>query len=103
MIEAALCFCHDPSKQQFLVKEVADAVNALLVGRHEDREVNSKTVGTALRGLGLFAERVTKGFRVALTNDNSERIHRLAREYSVPSIQGGPRCDQCESTGAAPT
>jgi hypothetical protein len=103
VIEAALCFCHDSSKSEFFVKDVTDAVNAILMGRHEELVISSKTVGTALRGLGLFAERVTKGYRVSLTDGNRERIHRLAGDYNVASIQEGARCDQCGRTDATPS
>jgi hypothetical protein len=97
VVEAALCYCHDPSKEEFFVQEMADAVNAILSGRHEERTTTTKAVGQTLRGLGLAAERVTRGYRIDLTNNNRETIHRLAREHDVPSIQGGvERCDHCQ-------
>jgi hypothetical protein len=96
VIEAALCFCHDPSKDAFFVQELADVVNAILFGRHEERTTTSKAVGQTLRGLGLAAERVTRGYRIDLTNSNREKIHRLAEEHDVPSIKDGiERCDHC--------
>jgi len=103
VIEAALCFCHDSSKREFFVQDITAAVNAILMGRHEESVISSKTVGTALRGLGLFAERVTKGYRVLLTDGNRERIHRLAGDYNVASIQEGARCDQCGRIDATPS
>jgi hypothetical protein len=103
VIEAALCFCHDSSKREFFVQDITDAVNAILIGRHEESVKNSKTVGTALRGLGLYADRVSRGYRVVLTTENRERIHGQAREYNVASIQGGPQCDKCEPTDASPS
>jgi hypothetical protein len=99
VIEGALCFCHDPSKEEFFVQEIADVVNAILLGRHEERTTTSKAVGQTLRGLGLTTERVTRGYQVDLTNSNREQIHRLAREHDVPSIMDGvERCDHCQPT-----
>lgn len=95
-IEAALAFCHDSSVDRFLVKDLADAVNAILHGRGEETVFTARCVGQTLRVIGLFAQRVTRGFQVVLTRANRERIHRLAREYSVASIEEGVlRCDQC--------
>jgi hypothetical protein len=97
VVEAALAFCHDPSKEVVFVQEMADVVNAILSGRHEDQTATSKAVGQTLRGLGLAAERVTRGYRIDLTNNNREKIHRLAREHDVPSIRDGvERCALCQ-------
>ena len=97
VVEAALTFCHDPSKEAVFVQEMADVVNAILSGRHEDQTATSKAVGQALRGFGLAAERVTRGYRIDLTNSNREKIHRLAEEHDVPSIKDGiERCDHCQ-------
>jgi hypothetical protein len=99
VVEAALAFCHDPSKEVVFVQEMADAVNAILSGRHEDQTATSKAVGQALRGFGLVGERMTRGYCIDLPNSNREKIHRLAREHDVPSIMDGvERCDHCQPT-----
>jgi hypothetical protein len=101
VIEAALCFCHDPDQEYFFVKNITDVVNAILERRHEEQVMSSKAVGHALRGLGLFARRVTEGYRVELTTTIRERIHRLAKEYNVASAkQGFDGCEQCDPATA---
>jgi hypothetical protein len=79
VIEAALAFCHDSTKEDFFVKEIADAADAILLGRHEDSKISPKAAGQALRGLGLFPERVTDGYRLTLSDAHREKIHWLAK------------------------
>jgi len=101
VIEAALCYCHDTSVQTFFVQEITDAVNAVFQDRHEERLVTSRLVGATLRELGLFAERVTRGYHVILTDANRRTIHRLGKEYRVASMTDGIlRCDFCQSPEA---
>ncbi len=99
VIEAALAFCHDSTVERFLVKDIADAADAILLGRDEDNRISAKAAGQVLRGLGLFPERVTKGYHLALNDSNREKIHRLAKEYNVHSLDKGTRrCDYCPPT-----
>ncbi len=94
--EAALFFCHKADTQQFFVGELAGRVNDLLKGRHEDRALTDKKVGLLLRALGIHGERVTKGYRILLTDSVREQIHAAARDYQVPSTQDGvARCRFC--------
>lgn len=100
VIEAALAFCHDSTKGEFFVKDIADAADAILLGRGEDNKIGPKAAGQVLRGLGLFPERVTKGYHIALKESNCEKIHRLAIEYNVHSLdKGTKRCNYCPPTG----
>ncbi len=96
--EAALFFCHKPDTEHFFIRDLAGAVNALLEGRHEDRNLTDKMVGLLLRALGIHAHRVVKGYRVSLTDDVREQIHHIAKAYKVLSMQDGiARCPQCPS------
>ncbi len=100
VIEAALAFCHDSTKENFFVKEIADAADAILQGRHEDSKLSPKSAGRTLRGLGFFPERVTGGYRLTLSDVHREKIHWLAKEYNVPSLDAGTRrCDHCPPSG----
>ncbi len=38
VVEAALAFCHDSTKEGFFVKDIADAADAILQGRNEDSQ-----------------------------------------------------------------
>jgi len=97
VIESALAFCHDASVQEFFVRDIAETANAILQGRNEDCTITTKAVGQALRGLSLFPVRVRDGYHLVLTNSIREKIHRLAEEYNVPSVdEGTRRCDHCQ-------
>jgi hypothetical protein len=94
--EAALFFCHKANAQHFFVGELAECVNTLLTGRHEDRVLTDKMVGLLLRALGIRGQRVVKGYRVLLTDAVREQIHGIARAYQVLSVQDGlARCRHC--------
>ena len=95
-IEAALFFCHKGDTEHFFVGELAETVNRLLQGRHEDSELSERKVGQLLRDLGIYGERVTKGYKIALTDAVRERIHQLAHAYQVLPVQNGvSRCGHC--------
>jgi hypothetical protein len=94
--EAALFFCHKANTEHFFVGDLAECVNTLLKGRHEDRVVTDKMVGLLLRALGIHGQRVVKGYRILLTDAVREQIHRIARAYQVLSVQDGvARCRHC--------
>jgi hypothetical protein len=94
--ETALFFCHRPDTGHFFVGELAEMVNTLLTGRHEDRVLTDKKVGLLLRALGIHGERVVKGYKVSLTDAVRERIHRVAEAYRVMSTKDGvARCVHC--------
>jgi hypothetical protein len=94
--EAALVFCHTANIDHFLIAELAGAVNDLLIGRHEDRTLSSKKVGTLLRTLGITAQRMVKGYTVFLTDDVRKEIHQIASAYRVASaLDGVERCQYC--------
>lgn len=94
--EAALFFCHKPGVVRFFVGELAEKVNALLAGRHEELTLSPKQVGLILRELGLHGERVAEGYKVGLTDAVRERIHSLASDYRVLSLEDGMhRCRFC--------
>ncbi len=96
--EAALFFCHKANTEHFFVGELAESVNALLEGRHEDRVLSDKMVGLLLRALGIRGQRVVKGYKILLTDGVREQIHRIASAYQVLSVQDGiARCPQCPS------
>ena len=94
--EAALFFCHKQETTQFFIGDLADAVNALLKGRHEDRELTPKKVGLLLRSLGIHGQRVVNGYRIELTDPVREQIHHVALAHQVPSAKDAiARCLHC--------
>jgi hypothetical protein len=94
--EAALFFCHKPNTEHFFVGDLAECVNTLLEGRHEDRVLTDKMVGSLLRALGIQGQRVVKGYKIMLTDSVRQQIHGVARAYQVLSVQDGiARCRHC--------
>ncbi len=47
----------------FFIGDLAETVNDLLKGRHDDRVLTDKKVGLLLRALGIHGERVMKGYK----------------------------------------
>ncbi len=100
-LEAALFFCHKEDIEHFFVGEAAETANTLLMGRHEDSELSEKKMGLLLRDLGIYGERVTRGYKIALTDAVRERIHEMARAYQVLPVQNGVRrCGHCSKKNA---
>jgi hypothetical protein len=101
IIEAILAYLHEAKQDCIYVREIANAAEAILAGRGESRKVEPREVGPRLHSLGLITEeRNSKGIRLVLTSDVSRRVHQLARDFSVPSIQNGAR--RCPLCGNAP-
>jgi hypothetical protein len=100
IVEAILAFLHEAKQNCVFVGEITNAAEAILAGRGESRKVEPREVGPRLHSLGLITEeRNSKGIRLVLTRDVSRRVHQLARDFSVPSIQDGEkRCPHCEVT-----
>jgi hypothetical protein len=98
VIETALLFCHKRGIKRFFVRELAEKVNDLLLGRHADFSVEDRMAGSILHRLGVRKRRVTKGFCVDLTPSTRTQIHRLAVAYQVLSARGDvQRCEQCKN------
>jgi hypothetical protein len=94
--EAALFFCHKANTEHFFVGDLAECVNTLLAGRHEDRVLTDKMAGLLLRALGIQGHRVVKGYKIMLTDSVRQQIHEVARAYQVLSVQDGiARCRHC--------
>jgi hypothetical protein len=94
--EVALFFCHKPDAPHFFVGELAEKINDLLQGRHDESKLSAKKVGLILRELGLQGERVVQGYKIVLTDVVRERIHQLAFDYQVPAVcDGVRRCGYC--------
>lgn len=86
VLEALLVLCKEGKSFAF-VEEITQLVNAILLGRHEERELSAKKVGMLLRSeLGLRAERRSHGYQVTLDNATRQRLARLADAYGVLTL-----------------
>ena len=95
--EGALFFCHRADMRGFFVGELAQKVNQILIGRHEERAVTARKIGGLLKELGIRKEvRVAKGCRVSLTDAVRKKIHDQARAYGVtPAGNELVKCSHC--------
>lgn len=95
-IEAALARCHERDRKGFLVGELTKDVMALLAGRGEDMEIASREVGGILRSVGIAGKRQGAGYRIKLTPELRQKVHRLARSFCIPvTAQGAAKCPEC--------
>jgi hypothetical protein len=101
VIEAALVLCHEKERSTALVGEMATLSNAIFKGRDEIIELEARAVGSILRSVGLFTERIgSAGRGLLLTNDMRRRIHELAWRHNVLSVQHQVE-DLCRYCGEA--
>lgn len=102
VVEAAFFFCHKPDPTHFFVGELAEKVNDLLKGRHEESNLSDKKAGLVLRDLGVYGERVAAGYKITVTDAVREQIHQLAFDYQVPPVcDGVRRCRYCREIPAS--
>ena len=92
VLEALLVLCHE-HKESVYVGEVRDMANAILREREERGDLTYKDVGKQLKALRLFTKRLNRfGRGINLWENIRKRIHRLAFEYTVLSIEQGQEC-----------
>ena len=92
VLEALLVLCHE-HKESVYVGEVRDMANAILREREERGDLTYKDVGRQLKALRLFTKRLNKfGRGINLWENIRKRIHRLAFEYTVLSVEQGQEC-----------
>jgi hypothetical protein len=102
VLEALLAVCHD-KKETAYVGEIAELVNAIALGRREEREVTAKKVGSILRKkLGLTPGKDTsRGYSLSLDSKTASRIHHLAGSYRVVSLTfPDQQCQWCRQLWA---
>jgi hypothetical protein len=100
LVEVILAGCHEADRQHLYIGEIAKDVRALLEDRGERRQVEPREVGERLRGAGLIAERVSKGFRLRLSQVVRRRVHELAYSIDAPTIEAGAvSCPDCRAEG----
>jgi hypothetical protein len=77
------------------VQDVSRIMNLLLAGRGE-RELATRGVGALLRKLGFYSERTGAGYRLAISQRDRQRVHRLAHQMGVPLPAANPAaCPFC--------
>jgi hypothetical protein len=98
VIEAMLDHCHSEQRDQLLyVGQLADTANRILKDRGSREKLEPKALGWILRNsMGFTPKRNGRGFAMRLTEDVRRTIHRLARDFQVPTMSGtATACSQC--------
>jgi len=98
LIESMLISCHIPDQTERYMGQYADVMMTILSARGEERKIQPNQVGPMVRALGLKTEqRDRQGIKLILTQNARKKIHKLARDFEVPSNEslmvGCVHCD----------
>lgn len=95
MVEALLAECHE-NKASATIADVAELANAVLFGRHDDRELSPKAVGAIVREqLGLTTKRTASGYIVSLNDQVKQKVHDLIAMLALPTLMPNRSCSWC--------
>lgn len=97
LVESLLMACHAPSDPAPYCGKIADVMVTMFSARGVERSFKPNQVGTMIRRLGFTLEpRDSQGVKLRLTKAVRSKIHQLARDFAVPSIDDRfPGCDHC--------
>jgi hypothetical protein len=97
LIESLLMACHSPIESAPYCGKIADIMSTISSARGVERIFKPNQVGTLIRRLGFKPEpRDSDGVRLRLTDDVRRKVHQLARDFAVPSIENPiPGCPHC--------
>jgi hypothetical protein len=101
--EAGLFLCHEKKSDSAYVGEITTIANGILKARGETLELESRAVGHLLRAIGLPTKRLGEAGRgIFFLHETRRRIHRLAWNHGVRSVQSGgiavcPFCAEARS------
>jgi hypothetical protein len=98
LLEALIVLCHE-RRISVHVGQVAEIANGILAGRGESLILSPRETGGKLKVLGFRTTRLDSGGRgLYLLGEIREHVHKLARLYTVPSLQSGlPGCPDCKA------
>lgn len=96
-IESLLLGCHTPDRTKQYMGDTANAMKAIFSARGEEREFRPNQVGKMVRHLGFRLEsRDNRGVKLLLTDATRRKIHELAVNFDVPSIETPSNgCSHC--------
>jgi hypothetical protein len=97
VLRAVLRHCHQPDRQQVLVREIATTANDIYEEEEETLKISNETVGHVLKSLGLYTRRLGNvGRGLMLDKATQSRVHELSRACEVlPDGSGVPACGHC--------
>ena len=101
LIESLLLHCHISDEPGPYVGQVTDTMKTLFSARGEEKDLKPNQVGSLIRRLGLETEpRDKQGIQLLLTETARHKIHELARNFAVPSIENPVAgCLHCAALG----
>ncbi len=101
LLECLVMSCHLPNQRARYMGQIADEMMTLLSARGEERKILPKQVGRMIRDLGFETEpRDKQGVKLLLTEAVRKKIHKLAYDFAVSSIENPvPGCRHCDALG----
>jgi len=101
LIESLLMACHLLNQTARYMGQVAEEMMTLLSARGEERKILPKQVARMIRDLGFQTEpRDSQGIKLLLTDAVRKKIHKLAHDFAVPSMENPVLgCPYCEALG----
>jgi hypothetical protein len=101
LIESLLMACHLLNQTARYMGQIAEEMMTLLSARGEERKILPKQVGRLIRDLGFRTEpRDSQGIKLLLTDAVRKKIHKLAHDFAVPSMENPVLgCPHCEALG----
>lgn len=96
VVEALVVVCHE-KRPSVHVGQVAELANVILSRSGESFQLSPKEVGTKMKQLGFRTTRLDSAGRgIYLLTEQCARIHKLGREFGVPTLRKGrPECTHC--------
>jgi hypothetical protein len=97
LIESLLLECHTETDSTPYCGKIADAMSTISSARGVERIFKANQAGTLIRRMGFTLEpRDRLGVRLLLTEGVRRQVHKLARDFGVPSIDIRiPDCPHC--------
>jgi hypothetical protein len=97
LIESVLLECHASTDSAPYCGKLADVMSTMSSARGVERIFRPNQAGSLLRRMGFTPEpRDSEGVRLRLTENVRRKVHQLARDFGVPSIDIRiPDCPHC--------
>jgi len=99
VVEALLVLCHE-KRRSVHVSQVAELANLILNRSGELFQLSPKEVGAKMKQVGFRTTRLDSAGRgIYLLSEECARVHKLGREFGVPSLREGLLgCPHCMAT-----
>lgn len=87
IVEILWGLVHHQKQREVKVRDLRNAVNALLLSRGEVLEFSAEEVGWRLRGLNIPRHTDSSGRHILLGRETSQHVHQLAFAWDLPCLE----------------